>query len=91
MKKIIAVILVVVMLTTLLAGCGNMSLGFGNYSYETVHVDTHNYSGCLSVEKWYENGGSGIEVLTKEGVSLFLSEGTYTLIGGDNGCPLCER
>lgn len=67
-----------------------MSLGLGNFSFDTVHVDTHNYSGCLSIERWYDSG-TGIEVFTKDGVSLFLSEGTYVLIGGDNGCPLCER
>lgn len=90
MKKIIALILCLATIAAMLTGCGNMSLGLGNFSYDTVHVDTHNYSGCLSIERWYNNA-TGIEVFTKDGVSLFLSEGTYVLIGGDNGCPLCER
>lgn len=89
MKKIIAIILTIMLLVAMLAGCGNMSMGIGNYTFEKIHVDTHHYSGCFTIEKWYENG-AGIEVLTREAGSMFLSEGTYALIGGDEGCPFCE-
>ena len=75
MKKIISV-LMVLGLVIALCGCGNMSLGIGNFEYNKVHVDTHNHYGCFAVERWYENG-TGIEVKTKEAGSVFLSEGTY--------------
>lgn len=88
MKKLLAILIALVMVITLFAGCGNMSIGLGNYRYEKIHIDTHHYSGCLTVEKWYENG-SGIEVMTKEAGSVFASEGTYILLGGDKGCPFC--
>lgn len=88
MKKIISIVLLITALVTILAGCGNMSLGIGNYTYEQVHVDTYHYSGCFSIVKWYENA-TGIEVKTKEAGSLYLSEGTYVLIEGDKGCPFC--
>lgn len=86
MKKIIAIIMVVTMLTTMLTGCGNMSVGFGNFTFKKVHVDTHNYSGCFTIEKWYDNE-SGIEVKTKEAGFMFLAEGMYVLIEDD--CPFC--
>lgn len=89
MKKVFAIILCVVMISTTLAGCGNMSVGFGSFTYEKVHIDTHHYSGCLTIEKWYESE-SGIEVKTEERGSVFLSEGTYILLEGGKGCPLCE-
>jgi hypothetical protein len=38
--------------------------------------------------KWYESS-TGIEVLTKEAGSMYLSEGTYILLEGDKGCPFC--
>lgn len=88
MKKVIAIILLTVLMVGLFAGCGNQSLGFGNYTYKFVHVDTHNYSGCLTVKEWHDSE-TGIEVLTKEAGSIFLSEGTYVLISGDKGCPFC--
>ena len=88
MKKLLAIIIALVMVITMFAGCGNMSWGMGNYSYKKIHIDTHHYSGCLTVEKWYENS-SGIEVLTTEAGSVFASEGTYILLGGDKGCPFC--
>lgn len=88
MKKLFAIILVIVLMVAMLAGC-NKSYGLGNYSYKKVHVDTHNYSGCLTVERWYESS-TGIEVLTEEVGSIFLSEGTYILIDGDYGCPFCK-
>lgn len=86
MKKILAITLVLIMALTMLAGCGNMSLGFGNFKFEKIHVDTYHYSGCLTVEKWYD-GETGIEVKTKEAGSLYLAEGMYVLVQGK--CPFC--
>lgn len=88
MKRKIIAMLLVVALAGVLAGCGNMSLGPGNFTYEKVHVDTHNYSGCFTIEKWYDNE-TGIEVKTEEAGSMFPSEGTYILLSGDAACPLC--
>lgn len=85
MKKIILMITIVAMIFVL-AGC-NMSLGFGNFNFEKIHVDTYHYSGCFTVEKWYDSG-SGIEVKTKEGGSMFLAEGMYILI--EDECPFCK-
>lgn len=82
-RKILAV---VVLCTLSLAGCGNMSLGLGNYTYEKIHVDTYHYSGCFTVEKWYDST-SGIEVLTKEAGSMYLAEGMYMLI--EDECLFC--
>ena len=90
MKKVFAILLVLVMVITLCAGCGNMSMGPGNYRFKRIHIGTHNYSGCLTVEKWYECD-NGIEVLTKEAGALYASEGTYILIAGDKGCPFCDN
>ena len=85
MKKIIA-ILMLCGLTITMAGCGNMALGVGNYTYKKVHVDTHNFSRCFTIEKWYDNS-TGIEVATKEVGNLFLAEGTYFLV--EDECPFC--
>lgn len=87
MKKIISVIMLTLSLGATLTGCGNMSIGFGNYEYEKIHVDTHNYSGCFTVDKWYDNS-TGIEVKTKEAGSLYLAEGMYMLV--EDECPFCE-
>lgn len=87
MKKIICILLIAVTLFCF-ASCGNMSLGIGNYEFKRVHIDTHNYSGCLTVETWYE-ATAGIEVKTKEAGAIYLSEGTYIMIA--NECPFCEH
>lgn len=86
MKKIIAMIMLVVMCVMMFTGCGNMSWGFGNFTFEKIHVDTHNYNDCFTVEKWYDNS-NGIEVKTKEAGFLYLAEGMYMLIEDD--CPFC--
>ena len=86
MKKIIAIMLVVLLLVSM-AGCGNMSWGLGNFTFNKIHVDTYNYSGCFTVEKWYDNS-SGIEVKTKEAGFLYLAEGMYMLI--EDECPFCS-
>lgn len=85
MKKIIAVLMILSLMIAMV-GCGNMSMGFGNYSFAKVHVDSHHYSGCLTIKEWHNNG-TGVEVKTKEAGSLFLSEGTYFLI--ESECPFC--
>ena len=86
MKKFITIALVLIMALTMLVGCGNMSLGLGNFTFKKIHVDTHHYSGCLTVVRWYEND-NGVEVETKEVGNIFLSEGTYVLI--EKECPFC--
>lgn len=89
MKKITAIVLLSIMTLTIimLTGCGNMSWGLGNFTYEKVHVDTYHNTGCYTIEKWYD-GETGIEVKTKEVGSIFLSEGTYTLF--EKTCPFCD-
>ena len=88
MKKIIAIIMVVVVLAAMFAGCGNMAVGFGNYNFRKIHVDTHHYSGCFTVDNWHDND-SGIEVKTKEAGSMYLAEGMYVLI--EDECPFCNK
>lgn len=85
--RVIAIIALIVIIVVCLCGCGNMSLGLGNYEFNKVHVDTYHYSGCLEIEKWYDVS-TGIEIRTKSGESLFLSEGTYMLV--EDKCPFCE-
>ena len=87
MKKAFMFILAVALVAVIFAGCGNMSVGLGNFRYAKIHVDTYHYSGCLTVEKWYDNS-SGIEVKTKEVGSIYLAEGMYMLIEED--CPFCN-
>jgi len=86
MKKV-GIILILAILVMALSACGNQSLGFGNFTYKKIHIDTHSFSGCYTVEKWYESE-SGIEVKTKELGSIFASEGTYILV--EDKCPVCD-
>ena len=88
MKKIITMIMVVVMSIAMFTGCGNMSMGPGNFTFKKIHVDTHNYNGCFTIKKWHDSE-RGIEVKTKEAGSMFLAEGTYILI--EDECPFCEE
>jgi uncharacterized lipoprotein NlpE involved in copper resistance len=87
MKKVIVCLLVLVMLLVM-AGCGNKNVGYGNYSFKKVHVDTRGFSGCLTVKSW-RNDEVGIEVNTEEASAIFLSEGTYILLEGSKACPFC--
>ena len=88
MKKLLVFVFALVMCLAMI-GCGNMFIGIGNFTYTKIHIDTHHYSGCFTVEKWYE-ATSGVEVLTEEVGSLFAAEGTYIMISGDKGCPFCD-
>ena len=87
-KKIIVMIIAIAILAIVLVGCGNMSMGLGNYTFDKIHVDTHNYNGCFTIEKWYDSS-SGIEVKTKEVGSMYLAEGMYMLI--EDECPFCKE
>ena len=86
MKKIIAILMICGLMIAM-SGCGNKSYGLGTYTFKKVHINTLKYSGCLELENWHDDG-NGIEVKTKEVGSLFLSEGTYILIG--DKCPICD-
>lgn len=89
-KKIVFVLMAVIVLATfILTSCGNVSIGFGNFNFRKVHIHMGDVNRCLTIEKWYDNEGMGIEVKTKECGSLFLSEGTYILI--EDKCPICDR
>ena len=88
MKKTVIMTLMLAMCFAF-SGCGNLAIGLGNFTFEKVHVNTYDYSGCFSVNKWYEFE-TGIEVDTEEAGALFLSEGTYILLEGKTECPFCD-
>lgn len=87
MKKIITMIVMTALMVSVLSGCGNMSPGFGNFQFSNIHFQIHDKCADAYVEKWYDYA-EGVEVLTREYGSLFLSEGTYIMYNGV--CPLCE-
>ena len=89
MKKLIALILVLIMVLALSA-CGNRSIGFGNYSFKHVHFTDAVGGHCATVEKWYESEGSGIEVKTTEYGAIWCSEGTYIMFESGERCPYCD-
>ena len=86
MKKI-CLLLAFAILVMMLCACGNQSIGFGNFTFKKVHIDTYHFSGCYTIVKWHDNE-SGIEVETEEVGSIFLSEGTYILV--EDKCPICD-
>ena len=90
MKKIVALILAVLVVAVCFTGCGNMSIGPGNFSYGHVHFFDHQGSHCATIERWYDNS-TGIEVKTEEYGSVFLAEGCYMLFENDNSCPWCNE
>ena len=87
MRIVLALVLIAVMAVTFV-GCGNVSLGLGNFEFNKVHVDTYHYSGCLEVDKLYETS-TGVEIKTKSGESIYLSEGTYIMV--EDECPFCRQ
>ena len=88
MKKIVLSILVVVALTAvvLFAGCGNMNIGVGGFSYHWVHIPQN--GACFTVESWRDDE-LGIEVKTEEYGWMFFAEGTYILSANERECPIC--
>ena len=86
MKKIL-IITAILILAVALSGCGNMSMGVGNFEFNKIHIDTYNHDECFTIEKWYDNS-TGIEVKTKEAGYMYFAEGNYILIKDD--CPFCN-
>ena len=86
MKKLLLILVLV--LSTVFVGCGNMNIGFGNYTFVGVHIETYHNTACYSVETWTD-AETGIEVKTKEVGTIFLSEGTYILY--ETTCPICSQ
>lgn len=90
-KSLIFAMIVAILLVNacglLMSGCGNRGIGPGNFDFNKIHIDTHQFSGCVEITKWYENE-TGIEVATKNG-NYFFSEGTYFLV--EDKCPICDK
>lgn len=78
-----------ILILLMMAGCGNMSVGIGNYEFGGIHIDTYNVVGCHEIETWYDNE-NGLEVKIKGGNSIFISEGTTYILYEDK-CPICTK
>ena len=87
MRKLVGLIALLIITSIFMCSC-NMGWGIGNYNFSKIHIDTHNFQGCIMIDKWYEST-SGIEVRTYEYGSLFISEGNYILV--EDVCPICEE
>ena len=85
----ILVLLLLMMVSSVLVSCGNMSLGMGNYTYRHIYVDTRSGGKCINITKWYEND-TGVEVQTTDGNGIFFSEGTYIMVEDEGKCPFCD-
>ena len=74
-----------------LTGCGNMSMGMGNFTYEHAHIAIGGEADvAVDIEKWFDNE-TGIEVQLTDGTSVFCSEGSYLLMKDKEHCPLCNE
>lgn len=88
MKRIFAVIMMLVIMVATLCGCGNENWGVGNYTFRHVHISDAVEGHCATVESWHDTT-SGIELHTREFGDIYLSEGTYMLFHDASGCPFC--
>ena len=87
MRKIICLLLVIVAMGLVLAGC-NESWGIGNYEFRHVHIVGAAEGHCATVDSWHDNE-LGVELHTKEFGDMYCSEGTYFLFEDGNSCPFC--
>ena len=88
MKTKIVGVVITCLIGDCLVGCGKRSYFMDTQEYNKVHIDTTNYVGCLELDKYYM-GNTGVEVITPGNGAMWLSEGTYILIEGDE-CPICK-
>ena len=87
MKKIICLMLIVLLVLPVLAGC-NENWGIGNYEFRHVHIVGAAEGHCATVNSWHDNE-LGVELHTKEFGDIYCSEGTYFLFEDGNKCPFC--
>ena len=88
MKRIIAAIMILVIMSITLCACGNENWGFGNYNWKHVHFSDAVEGHCATISSWHDNT-AGIEIHTVECGSMFLSEGSYILFESSSDCPFC--
>lgn len=88
MKKLICVLLIVLMMTSLCA-CGNENWGVGSYTYTHVHISDGSIGYCATVKSWHDNE-LGVELHTNEFGDIYCSEGTYFLFESSSNCPFCR-
>lgn len=88
MKKIICLIMLLTLITLVMCSC-NQGCGIGSLDFTHLHYNTYHDSGCININKWYNNE-SGIEVHTVDGAAMFFSEGTYIMVENKRDCPFCN-
>ena len=88
MKKIICLLLIVMTMILVFAGCGNENWGIGNYEFRHVHINGTTKEYCAEVISWHDND-IGVELHTKEFGDMYCSEGTYFLFEDETKCPFC--
>lgn len=89
MRKIICVILCVVFISFVFAGCGSTTSdsNSNNQLYTHIHFFDKTEGYCATVTSDYV-GTVGITIKTKEYGSVFLPHGTYQLF--EDVCPYCS-
>jgi hypothetical protein len=80
--------LLVLILTIALVGCGNENWGFGSYTFTHVYIIGAGEGHCATIESWHDNE-MGVELHTTEFGNIYCSEGTYFLFGSEENCPFC--
>ena len=66
-----------------------MNCGIGSLEFTHLHYFTYEKNGCVDVRSWVENG-TGIEIKTEDGNSMFFCEGSYILFETQNSCIFCN-
>lgn len=92
MKRIISIALICVILLSVMTLCScnsNRNIGVGTLNFKKVHIFIeYGYGTCFDISSWRE-AEIGVEVKVDGYGSLWLSEGTYMLVG--DKCPICNR
>ena len=90
-KSLIFAMVIAILLVSacglLISGCGKGSIVPSNCDFNKIHIDTHQFSGCIEITK-HCCTVAGIEVSTTDG-NYFFSEGTYFLV--EDKCPICDK
>ena len=87
MKKVFAILIMVLVVSVCFVGCGNENWGIGNYTFTHCHYSDGVKGQCVTVESWHDNE-LGCEIHTPAG-GIYLSEGTYQLYESNKVCPYC--